>query len=244
MIRKKSEDAVSPVIGVMLLLVVTIVIAAVVAAFAGGIGSNAEPTPTTVVDVVSISDGYMEAGTIKLNTASYNNIGANYYIAYDENWNPFPEEQKNSEDAYYRVFYVKDNPDIKYAMKTHDGPPNEWDPSKTDWSSYKPYDGNQELFEKYMIISYNFKNEPTVTLSCLHGDSLDLSKVSIQVISTIKGTTIEIPQKTFSGVLSVGDTINLKLGSWIGDQGSIVDVIVLYGNHKIATEEQMKITRG
>ena len=241
MIRKKSEDAASPVIGVMLMLVVTIIIAAVVAAFAGGIGSNAEPTPTTVVDVVSISDGYMEAGDIKLNTASYN-IGANYYIAYDEEWNQVPN--KNSDGAYYMVFYDKDNPDIKYAMKTHDGPPNKWDPSKTDWSSYKPYNGNQELFEKYMTIPYNFKNEPTVTLSCLHGDSLDLSKVSIQVISTIKGTTIEIPQKTFSGVLSVGDTINLKLGSSIGGQGSIVDVIVLYGNHKIATEEQMKITRG
>ena len=37
-ILKKKEDAVSPVIGVMLMLVVTIVIAAVVAAFASGMG--------------------------------------------------------------------------------------------------------------------------------------------------------------------------------------------------------------
>ena len=59
MIRKKSEDAVSPVIGVMLLLVVTIVIAAVVAVFASGVGADAEPAPTTVMDIVEVYDeGY------------------------------------------------------------------------------------------------------------------------------------------------------------------------------------------
>ena len=48
-ILKKKEDAVSPVIGVMLMLVVTIVIAAVVAAFAGGIATDTEPTPSVVL---------------------------------------------------------------------------------------------------------------------------------------------------------------------------------------------------
>ena len=60
MIRTKSEDAVSPVIGVMLMLVVTIVIAAVVAAFAGGLGADAETAPTTVLDVHDLSTGHME----------------------------------------------------------------------------------------------------------------------------------------------------------------------------------------
>ena len=41
----KKEDAVSPVVGVMLMLVVTIVIAAVVAAFAGGLGTATSATP-------------------------------------------------------------------------------------------------------------------------------------------------------------------------------------------------------
>jgi len=40
--RKQREDAVSPVVGVMLMLVVTIIIAAVVSAFAGGLGSGSE----------------------------------------------------------------------------------------------------------------------------------------------------------------------------------------------------------
>jgi FlaG/FlaF family flagellin (archaellin) len=43
---KERDDAVSPVIGVMLMLVVTIIIAAVVSTFAGGIMTSQEPTPS------------------------------------------------------------------------------------------------------------------------------------------------------------------------------------------------------
>ena len=48
--KKQNEDAVSPVIGVMLMLVVTIVIAAVVAAFAGGLATETESAPVAVLD--------------------------------------------------------------------------------------------------------------------------------------------------------------------------------------------------
>ena len=43
--QMKKEDAVSPVVGVMLMLVVTIVIAAVVAAFAGGLAEDTSKVP-------------------------------------------------------------------------------------------------------------------------------------------------------------------------------------------------------
>lgn len=43
--QMKKEDAVSPVVGVMLMLVVTIVIAAVVAAFAGGLAEDTSKIP-------------------------------------------------------------------------------------------------------------------------------------------------------------------------------------------------------
>ena len=56
-ILKKKEDAVSPVIGVMLMLVVTIVIADVVAAFAGGLGSDVEMAPTAALDIDVFSNG-------------------------------------------------------------------------------------------------------------------------------------------------------------------------------------------
>jgi len=49
--RKVEEHAVSPVVGVMLMLVVTIIIAAVVSAFAGGLGSDAQKAPQAAIDV-------------------------------------------------------------------------------------------------------------------------------------------------------------------------------------------------
>lgn len=47
----KQDDAVSPVIGVMLMLVVTIIIAALVSAFAGGLATTNEAPPTVTFDV-------------------------------------------------------------------------------------------------------------------------------------------------------------------------------------------------
>lgn len=54
--QKKSDDAVSPVIGVMLMLVITIVIAGVIAAFGTGMIGNTETAPTAVLDVSISSD--------------------------------------------------------------------------------------------------------------------------------------------------------------------------------------------
>lgn len=54
----KSRDAgVSPVVGVMLMLVVTIIIAAVVSAFAGGMGTTNDKAPTGSFDVRISNDG-------------------------------------------------------------------------------------------------------------------------------------------------------------------------------------------
>ncbi|MFA5331579.1 MAG: type IV pilin N-terminal domain-containing protein [Methanoregula sp.] len=52
------ESAVSPVVGVMLMLVVTIIIAAVVSGFAGGlIGTGDQKTPTLNMDVTITNSG-------------------------------------------------------------------------------------------------------------------------------------------------------------------------------------------
>lgn len=57
---KSSGDAVSPVVGVMLMLVVTIIIAAVVSAFAGGISGTQEKAPQAAIDVkIGYGDGGM-----------------------------------------------------------------------------------------------------------------------------------------------------------------------------------------
>ena len=49
--ENKKEDAVSPVIGVMLMLVVTVVIAAVVVMFSTGLAGSTETTPTALFEV-------------------------------------------------------------------------------------------------------------------------------------------------------------------------------------------------
>jgi archaeal type IV pilus assembly protein PilA len=56
--RMKTRDsAVSPVVGVMLMLVVTIIIAAVVSAFAGGMGKTTDKAPTASLEVKIANDG-------------------------------------------------------------------------------------------------------------------------------------------------------------------------------------------
>ncbi len=54
---KKSDSAVSPVVGVMLMLVVTIIIAAVVSMFAGGLIGGAESAPSMTMDVAIMNTG-------------------------------------------------------------------------------------------------------------------------------------------------------------------------------------------
>ena len=72
-ILKKKEDAVSPVIGVMLMLVVTIVIAAVVAAFAGGLATETEAAPVVVLDADVYANGN-NAATLTLRSLSGDNL--------------------------------------------------------------------------------------------------------------------------------------------------------------------------
>jgi FlaG/FlaF family flagellin (archaellin) len=57
-----KEDAVSPVVGVMLMLVVTIIIAAVVSGFAGGLAGGTKAAPSASINV-------------KLNTAADDGMG-------------------------------------------------------------------------------------------------------------------------------------------------------------------------
>lgn len=49
--RGRDNDAVSPVIGVMLMIVVTIIIAAIVSAFAGGFSDQQKKTPSSQIEV-------------------------------------------------------------------------------------------------------------------------------------------------------------------------------------------------
>ena len=65
-LEKPEEDAVSPVVGVMLMLVVTIIIAAVVSAFAGGLTSGTEKAPTASFQCRIANDGTWGGSTFDL----------------------------------------------------------------------------------------------------------------------------------------------------------------------------------
>lgn len=56
--KMESDVAVSPVVGVMLMLVVTIIIAAVVSAFSGGLMSSQEKAPLLTMDVHITNNGF------------------------------------------------------------------------------------------------------------------------------------------------------------------------------------------
>ena len=61
--KNTGEDAVSPVVGVMLLLVVTVIIAAVVATFASGLVTTQQTVPTLAADVKIVSvDSFASSG--------------------------------------------------------------------------------------------------------------------------------------------------------------------------------------
>ena len=90
--NKTKEDAVSPVIGVMLMIVVTIVIAAVVVAFSTGLAGQTSTTPTALLDVeyIQMSDlsgkeslleqeNGLDSGTLDFSSFSSNFI-ANFGI--------------------------------------------------------------------------------------------------------------------------------------------------------------------
>ena len=85
-IMKKAhkEDAVSPVIGVMLMLVVTIVIAALVAVFSSGVVGSTDPAPNTLLKAsVDSTEGTVYLTSIsgdkidlsKVTVAVYNDDG-------------------------------------------------------------------------------------------------------------------------------------------------------------------------
>ena len=72
----KKEDAVSPIVGVMLMLVATIIVAAIVAAFAGGMAAEVDSSPNII-----ISGTYSQTDGLILKHVSGDSVsGADIYV--------------------------------------------------------------------------------------------------------------------------------------------------------------------
>ncbi|WP_165076973.1 type IV pilin [Methanogenium sp. MK-MG] len=95
----KNEDAVSPVIGVMLMLVVTVIIAAIVSGFAGGMSDNQDTAPTAAIQCsITKTDADNAVLTLKHTSGdSLNTRDLRFYIDYfDSSGNPV---QKRTQGA-------------------------------------------------------------------------------------------------------------------------------------------------
>ncbi len=69
--KRMTSDAVSPVVGVMLMLVVTIIIAAVVSAFAGGFGSSQQSAPQVTLKAEPVIQAFADEDKTNGYTADY-----------------------------------------------------------------------------------------------------------------------------------------------------------------------------
>ena len=59
MVTRKNDEAVSPVIGVILMVAITVILAAVIAAFVFGMSGNISKTKTVAVTVQKINSSYI-----------------------------------------------------------------------------------------------------------------------------------------------------------------------------------------
>ena len=265
MIQTKSEDAVSPVIGVMLILVVTIVIAAVVAVFAGGIGMDNEPAPTTVLDVTRFTDeyGYEMETTWNSEFAKPEENCYNYY------------DYENDDEYYFEItnfenFRFNEKPDssliegvdyiaIEREVLVFD--PSTWYIEYGDVNTYyllnpgetkdsltfakngEPYGGNENFKQNAFITEKSDTLTPAgqkLTLSCLYGDPLDLSKVTISIYSSGSGNLI-YEVKDLKGTISPGETQVIPFNTDM-KMNEFVDIVIYYGgNNKLSEVENLKV---
>lgn len=97
--EKRKEDAVSPVVGVMLMLVVTIIIAAVVSGFAGGImGANNQKTPMISMDAEITNTGHFQGSGFKATVTSVSEPIASNNLRITTSWSTTDKSEDSEGD--------------------------------------------------------------------------------------------------------------------------------------------------
>ena len=228
MIRTKSEDAVSPVIGVMLMLVVTIVIAAVVAVFASGVGADAEPAPATILTVTNVQEEQKLVSTGKDKFRSYiskdirNQLmgaGEGAVLEFDGLKLKIITGRVVTESGE-ELFETDENGNPIYT---------EPKAAYKDWL-YKNVPSNQ--IDKENV--EGFVKYGTLTISSKAGETLNTEKLSVKVYDRAGELAAEMPQNTLSGTLNPGDSVVIPLDEI---KSTMFKVVILYGEHVVTTEE-------
>lgn len=153
----KSEIAVSPVIGVMLMLVVTIIIAAVVSAFSGGLTSQTDKAP-----VVQLSAKYSQNEGLTIYHNGGDPISTKYTTIYIKN-------SKNLGTEYYSW---------KLNLSTvSDANGNLWDNGKGSWG-FKSFTAGDVIYVKppYYLPPYWPVTNPPQSASDYYNNSANVGK--------------------------------------------------------------------
>lgn len=129
----KKEDAVSPIVGVMLMLVATIIVAAIVAAFAGGLAAETDASPNII-----ISGTYSQTDGLLLKHLSGDSVsGVGIYVRPDQGFSTsyYKLSWKAGEIAENDVWNAGDIKEIaaKEIQKETDGAPDSYYYSKTKY---------------------------------------------------------------------------------------------------------------
>ena len=226
MIRTNSEDAVSPVIGIMLMLVVTIVIAAVVAVFASGVGMDAEPAPATILTVTNVQEEQKTVTSGEIKFRSYISVDIRNQLT------------AAGEGAVLEFdgLKLKFKPGTGYVVTESGEELFETDDSGNPIYT-KPKEEYKEWLYKNAIIeggTVEFVKAGTLTISSKAGETLNTEKLSVKVYDRAGELAAEMPQNTLSGTLNPGDSVVIPLDEI---KSTMFKVVILYGEHVVTTEE-------
>lgn len=218
--RKKTDDAVSPVIGVMLMLVVTIVIAAVVAVFASGVGTDAEPAPAAVLTVVDIEGG--NAQTIV--TTGTHKKSTEFRTWWRGNTDEFKSQYNDDSDFYLRTLGI-----AIYEQRGYDEYLVGYDLSKDANGWIVPIDEG-----------YVSGGEPgSITIKSNGGDALELAKLSVKISDKSGNLLAESVSSATSDTLTTGGTHTFELSKTLSEKK--VNVVILYGEKHVILDKEVEL---
>jgi FlaG/FlaF family flagellin (archaellin) len=168
--RIEQESAVSPVVGVMLMLVVTIIIAAVVSGFAGGLASGTSKAPQATLSCVAVIDDIQDTDKTDWAPTYPDNFTARNGLLF--------EHKGGDAFALSDIYIQLQSGDAKYDIDTFDEiQTTEGNCTPSDVTSYIMEIGDSDEFitpgDKFMLYAdncriddvpaYGFDNEAQIS---------------------------------------------------------------------------------
>ena len=169
----KKEDAVSPIVGVMLMLVATIIVAAIVAAFAGGLAAETDASPNII-----ISGTYSQTDGLLLKHLSGDSVsGVDIYVRPDQGFST----------SYHKLSWKADS--ISESSVWNAGDTREVSASKIQPMTNGAPDSGTPDSGKYhdgSSSSYGFNNQKSIGKTMiveLHKDGRIIASTPVKIMA-------------------------------------------------------------